>query len=116
MSLNDVLDRIDTELDAATQRLLELLRIQSISTDPAYKAECDKAADWLVADLNSIGIKAENAKPLATPWSWVISGKRTPTPPMYSFMVTMTYSPSIRLTCGRRLLLSRNWKRPKMAP
>ncbi|OIQ42326.1 MAG: hypothetical protein BM560_07810 [Roseobacter sp. MedPE-SWde] len=59
MSLNDVLDRIDTELDAATQRLLELLRIQSISTDPAYKAECDKAADWLVADLNSIGIKAE---------------------------------------------------------
>ncbi|OIQ44925.1 MAG: hypothetical protein BM558_05805 [Roseobacter sp. MedPE-SW] len=59
MSLNDVLDRIDTELDAATQRLLELLRIQSISTDPAYKAECDKAADWLVEDLNSIGIKAE---------------------------------------------------------
>lgn len=59
MSLNDVLERIDTELDAATQRLLELLRIQSISTDPAYKAECDKAADWLVADLNSIGIKAE---------------------------------------------------------
>lgn len=59
MSLNDVLDRIDTELEAATQRLLELLRIQSISTDPAYKAECDKAADWLVADLNSIGIKAE---------------------------------------------------------
>lgn len=59
MSLNDVLDRIDTDLDAATQRLLELLRIQSISTDPAYKAECDKAADWLVSDLNSIGIKAE---------------------------------------------------------
>ena len=59
MSLNDVLYRIDTDLDAATQRLLELLRIQSISTDPAYKAECDKAADWLVSDLNSIGIKAE---------------------------------------------------------
>ncbi|MFT6457615.1 M20/M25/M40 family metallo-hydrolase [Pseudophaeobacter arcticus] len=59
MSLNDVLDRIDTDLEAATQRLLELLRIQSISTDPAYKAECDKAADWLVSDLKSIGIKAE---------------------------------------------------------
>ncbi|WP_278924286.1 M20/M25/M40 family metallo-hydrolase [Pseudophaeobacter profundi] len=59
MSLNDVLDRIDTELDAATERLLELLRIQSISTDPAFKADCDKAADWLVADLNSIGIPAQ---------------------------------------------------------
>ncbi|MCD9148968.1 M20/M25/M40 family metallo-hydrolase [Pseudophaeobacter flagellatus] len=59
MSLNDVLDRIDTDLDAATERLLELLRIQSISTDPAFKADCDKAADWLVADLNSIGIPAQ---------------------------------------------------------
>lgn len=59
MSLNDVLDRIDTDLDAATERLLELLRIQSISTDPAFKADCDKAADWLVADLKTIGIKAE---------------------------------------------------------
>lgn len=59
MSLNDVLDRIDTDLDAATERLLDLLRIQSISTDPAFKADCDKAADWLVADLKTIGIKAE---------------------------------------------------------
>jgi acetylornithine deacetylase/succinyl-diaminopimelate desuccinylase-like protein len=59
MSLNDVLDRIDTDLDAATQRLLDLLRIQSISTDPAFKADCDKAADWLVADLKTIGITAE---------------------------------------------------------
>ena len=37
MALNDVLDRIDAELDAATERLMELLRIQSISTDPAYQ-------------------------------------------------------------------------------
>ena len=58
MSLNDVLDRIDSDLDAATNRLMDLLRIQSISTDPAYKEDCDKAADWLVADLRSIGIDA----------------------------------------------------------
>lgn len=59
MALNDVLDRIDAELDAATERLMDLLRIQSISTDPAFKEDCGKAADWLVADLNAIGIKAE---------------------------------------------------------
>ena len=41
MSLDDVLARIDSDLPAATDRLLELLRIPSISTDPAYKAECD---------------------------------------------------------------------------
>ena len=59
MSLDDVLSRIDADLPAATDRLLELLRIPSISTDPAYKADCDRAADWLVADLNSLGIATE---------------------------------------------------------
>ena len=39
MALDDVLDRIDTDIDAATDRLLDLLRIPSISTDPAFKSE-----------------------------------------------------------------------------
>ncbi|MFG6561458.1 M20/M25/M40 family metallo-hydrolase [Sulfitobacter sp. 1A15299] len=59
MSLDDVLARIDDDLPAATERLLDLLRIPSISTDPAYKADCDRAADWLVADLTSMGVEAE---------------------------------------------------------
>ena len=59
MSLTDVLNRIDRDLPAATDRLLELLRIPSISTDPAYKADCDRAADWLVDDLRSLGAAAE---------------------------------------------------------
>ncbi|MFW2544079.1 M20/M25/M40 family metallo-hydrolase [Primorskyibacter sp. 2E107] len=58
MSLDPVLSRIDADLPAAMDRLFDLLRIPSISTDPAYKAECDRAADWLVADLASFGIKA----------------------------------------------------------
>lgn len=58
MTLDPVLARIDTDLPAATDRLLDLLRIPSISTDPAYKADCDRAADWLVADLQSIGFEA----------------------------------------------------------
>ncbi|MFO7921803.1 MAG: M20/M25/M40 family metallo-hydrolase, partial [Nioella sp.] len=58
MSLDPVLDRIDQDLDAATDRLLALLRIPSISTDPAHKADCDAAADWLVKDLESIGFAA----------------------------------------------------------
>ena len=59
MSLDTVLTRIDTNMPEALERLKELLRIASISTDPAYKADCDKAADWLVRDLNSMGIAAE---------------------------------------------------------
>ncbi|WP_407496608.1 M20/M25/M40 family metallo-hydrolase [Pseudooceanicola sp. MF1-13] len=59
MTLDAVLSRIDTDLDAATERLLDLLRIQSISTDPDFKADCGRAADWLVDDLRSLGATAE---------------------------------------------------------
>lgn len=59
MSLDTVLNRIDEDLQTSIDRLMELLRIPSISTDPAYKADVSRAADWLVADLNSIGIAAE---------------------------------------------------------
>ncbi len=58
MSLDAVLARIDADLDQSTDRLMELLRIQSISTDPAFDAEVAKAADWLAADLASIGFDA----------------------------------------------------------
>jgi len=59
MTLNAVLARIDADLPQATDRLLALLRIPSISTDPAFGADCDTAADWLVADLQSLGVAAE---------------------------------------------------------
>jgi len=55
MTLAPVLARLDDGLDDALERLMTLLRIPSISTDPAFKADCDAAADWLVADLASIG-------------------------------------------------------------
>ncbi len=58
MPLKDVLARIDADLPAATDRLLDLLRVPSISTDPAFKADCQTAAEWLVSDLASMGITA----------------------------------------------------------
>ncbi len=62
MTLNPVLARIDDTLPAALERLIALLRIPSISTDPAHTADCAAAADWLVADLQSLGFKA-SARP-----------------------------------------------------
>ncbi len=53
-----VLDHIDRHLDESLERLFALLRIQSISTDPAYSAECRKAAEWLAGDLAAIGFDA----------------------------------------------------------
>lgn len=58
--LAEVLDRIDTDLPAALDRLMDLLRIPSISTDPAFKADCARAADWLVQDLRGLGFQAES--------------------------------------------------------
>ncbi len=59
MSLDAVLARIDSDMPQAMERLMELLRIPSISTDPAYAKPCQEAADWLVADLQSLGVQAE---------------------------------------------------------
>jgi acetylornithine deacetylase/succinyl-diaminopimelate desuccinylase-like protein len=53
-----VLANVDANLDAALERLFALIRIKSISTDPAYAAECQANADWHAADLASIGFEA----------------------------------------------------------
>ena len=57
-AVSPVLDRLDKNLDQSLERLFGLLRIKSISTDPAYAADCRKAAEWLVADLKRIGFDA----------------------------------------------------------
>ena len=57
-ALAPVLARIDADLPAALERLSALLRIPSISTDPAHAADCDAAADWLVADLAGLDMDA----------------------------------------------------------
>jgi len=58
MSLDATLAWIDATIPQATDRLLDLLRIPSISTDPAFAADCDRAADWLVAELTDLGFDA----------------------------------------------------------
>jgi acetylornithine deacetylase/succinyl-diaminopimelate desuccinylase-like protein len=56
--LPQVLDRIDRDLDASLDRLFALLRIQSVSTDPAYAPHCRTAAEHVAADLRSLGFDA----------------------------------------------------------
>ncbi|MCS6758081.1 MAG: M20/M25/M40 family metallo-hydrolase [Candidatus Devosia euplotis] len=53
--MDAVLASVDAGLDQSLERLYTLLRIKSISTDPAYKAECQRAADWIVGELKGIG-------------------------------------------------------------
>jgi acetylornithine deacetylase/succinyl-diaminopimelate desuccinylase-like protein len=58
MSLDKVLARIDADLDQSLERLFAWLRIPSISTDPAYADHCRAAADYVAADLQSLGLTA----------------------------------------------------------
>src|SRR6516225_1761391 len=54
-ALAKVLDRIDRDLDESLNQLFALLRIQSVSTDPAYATHCRTAAEHVAADLKSLG-------------------------------------------------------------
>jgi acetylornithine deacetylase/succinyl-diaminopimelate desuccinylase-like protein len=50
LALNPVLDHLDKSLDVSLERLFGLLRIKSISTDPDFKGDVRKAAEWLAED------------------------------------------------------------------
>jgi acetylornithine deacetylase/succinyl-diaminopimelate desuccinylase-like protein len=72
--LNAVLAHVDAHVDDALNRLLELLRIKSISTDPAYAKDCQACADWHAADLKSIGFEASAR---ATPGHPIVVGSKS---------------------------------------
>ena len=56
--LDAVLAHIDADQPAALGRLFDLLRIPSISTDPAYAADCARCAEAVAADLTGMGFDA----------------------------------------------------------
>jgi acetylornithine deacetylase/succinyl-diaminopimelate desuccinylase-like protein len=56
--LDAVLKRVDENLAESLDRLFELLRIDSISTDPAHGDACRRAAEWLVGELGTLGFDA----------------------------------------------------------
>jgi acetylornithine deacetylase/succinyl-diaminopimelate desuccinylase-like protein len=58
-TLDAVLSRIDQDIDQSVERLFALLRIASVSTDPAFAPQCRAAAEHVAADLTSIGFTAD---------------------------------------------------------
>lgn len=78
--LEENYDRFQTEL-------IELLRIPSISLDPAYKNEMDKAANWLADKLRSMGINNVEILPTAghsvVYGEWLNGGSSAPTVLIY---------------------------------
>lgn len=60
--LDAALAHADAHMGDSLERLRDLVAIKSISTDPAHAADCQRAADWLVADLKAEGFDA-SARP-----------------------------------------------------
>jgi len=58
-NIQPVLDHIDADFDNSLERLFALLRIKSISADPAFAGDCKAAADHLAKDMATLGFAAE---------------------------------------------------------
>jgi acetylornithine deacetylase/succinyl-diaminopimelate desuccinylase-like protein len=54
-----VLRHVDASLEASRGRLFDLLRIPSISAQPAHKADCVRAAEWVRDQLSALGFRAD---------------------------------------------------------
>ncbi len=54
-----VLQRVDAELDRSRENLFALLRIPSVSAQPAHKSDCVRAAEWCRDQLAGLGFNAD---------------------------------------------------------
>ncbi len=57
--IDKVIAHIEANKDANVQRLLDLLRIPCVSTDPKHKPDMKRGAEWIHQLLTGCGIKSE---------------------------------------------------------
>lgn len=119
-SLDAVLSRIDQDIDRSVERLFALLRIASVSTDPAYKDQCRAAAEHVATDLKSIGFEAAvrptAGHPVVVAKSNAVTGPRVlfyghydvqPVDPL-NLWKTPPFEPRIEtLADGRKIIVAR---------
>lgn len=58
LPVDPVLAHADQHFEESVSRLCDLLRIPSVSTDPAYAGEVRRAAEWMRAELAGLGFEA----------------------------------------------------------
>ncbi len=62
-ALATVLENLGHSKEAGLARLFDLLRIESVSTDPAFKENCQRAAQWCAETLKDIGFAEAKVVP-----------------------------------------------------
>ncbi|MGC9468290.1 MAG: dipeptidase [Anaerolineae bacterium] len=87
-SLDASLSHAYNHTEAYLEQYKEFLRIPSIGTDPAYRAEVQSAAEWILAEMQRLGI--EHAQILPTDGQpvvygdWLHAGEDAPTALLYA--------------------------------
>lgn len=83
--MNKTQDYLQQHLDRFTQELLELLRIPSISADPAYQKEVLHCAEAVAKHLTKIGM--EDVEIIATKGHPIVFGQKTIDPKLPTVLV-----------------------------
>ena len=87
MSQSDAIKYLEDNHERFKNELIELLRIPSISHDPAYKVDVDKAALWLADKLRSMDMDKVEILPTAghsvVYGEWLKAGTSAPTVLVY---------------------------------
>ncbi|MEN0020000.1 MAG: M20/M25/M40 family metallo-hydrolase, partial [Planctomycetota bacterium] len=66
-ALETVFAKLASDDAAAIDRLVDWLRIPSVSTDPAYAGDCQRAADWIADQLRACGFEKVEVLPTGDP-------------------------------------------------
>ena len=120
MALERVLSTIDENLDRSLERLFALLRIESVSTDPAYAKNCRAAAEWLSQELANIGLDASVRDTKGHPM--VVAHSKTPDAGPHvlfyghydvqpadpvALWETPAFDPQVKTVAGRKAIVGR---------
>lgn len=82
--LAPVLARADANLESSLNTLFDLVRVPSISTDPAHKADCRRAAELLANYLTGLGFDASVRDTIGHPM--VVAHHEGPSPDAPHFL------------------------------
>jgi acetylornithine deacetylase/succinyl-diaminopimelate desuccinylase-like protein len=59
VNIDNIISKIDHNIDSSLSNLFDFLRIKSISTNPVYKKDCEEASQWVNNYLNKIGLTSK---------------------------------------------------------
>jgi acetylornithine deacetylase/succinyl-diaminopimelate desuccinylase-like protein len=83
MTLQSVLDFADAHQAENLYQLMDLLRIPSVSTAPAHRPDMERAAEWLMARMEDIGLRRVQRIPTdlhaIVYGEWLEAGRNAPT-------------------------------------